>query len=422
MKKPIRLAALLLSLSLLTGCTASAGDLWSWKIADAPSSAAAAVTEAKTQKQAGACTPVAQRSDYKSLSNEKCRHLYDKLLDCAQNITDSKTENGYLVKTANLFTEKLSDNETRRTVMAFFNDNPQIFWLSNQYTYSFTLTGTSVQLYSRVRAEERTRLQKKLDTVVGQILSGVTSADSELEREDKLFDALADRCTYDSAASADTQQTDWQPYTAYGALVTGKAVCDGYSRAMQLLCSQAGLQCRLVNGNSKGAAHIWNLISIGGAWYHFDGTWMDGGIRTYDYFNVTDAVIKRDHTLSPQNGDVADCNFPLPAADSEQANYYQKCAVQIPALNAEVREQIVQALVHAAQQQKHSMALRLSDDLDFNKTVGQLFNGVPYFFQACVQEANGRLSSGKALSYTEMQYSAAASQNGVSVQLAYAQS
>ena len=54
--------------------------------------------------------------------------------------------------------------------------------------------------------------------------------------------------------------------------------------------------------------------------HHFDATWKDGSLRTYDYFNVTDAMIKRDHPISPQNGDAADCNVALPAASSDNAN------------------------------------------------------------------------------------------------------
>lgn len=418
MKKPIRLVALLLALSLLSGCTSSAEDFLSWKV-DPHSAASVTSVPSPTGQKTGTCTAIEQRSDYKSLPSDQCRHLYDKLLDCAHGITDSKNENGYLVKTANLFTEKLSDDETRHTVMAFFNDNPQIFWLSNQYTYSFSLTGTSVQLYSRVSSEECGVLQKKLDAVVVQIVSDVSSTDSELKKEEKIFDALADHCAYDNTASADKHQTNWQPYTAYGALVTGKAVCDGYSRAMQLLCGKAGLHCRLVNGDSKGASHIWNLICINKKWYHFDATWMDGGIRTYDYFNVTDAVIKRDHKLSPQDGDATDCNFPLSAASSEDANYYKKQAVQIAALDTNARKQIAQALVQAAENKKSSMALHIDKKLDFGKTVEQLFNGSPYFFQTCVQYANKHLQSGKGLSYTAMQYSTSAAQNGISIQLAY---
>lgn len=415
MKKSIRLIVTLLIFVLFSGCTLPWDD-------SLPGSSALVVSPASSgtlPTGKDACTAVEQRGDYQSLPNSRCRQMYDKLLSCAQQITGKKNENGYLIKTANLLTAKLSDEETKRTVMAFFNDNPQIFWISNQYTYTFTLTGTSVQLYSRVTAQERESLQKKLDSIVNQIMKGVTRQQSELEREATIFNALADRCTYDNAVSADSKQQDWQPYTAYGALVKGKAVCDGYSRAMQLLCGKAGVQCRLVNGSAKGAAHIWNLVRIDGKWYHFDATWMDNNVRIYDYFNVTAAIIQKDHKISPVGGDSSDCNFSLPAADSMEANYYRKLAVQVSALDRANRLRIARALVKAAQQKSTSIALHIDVNLPYNSTLNQLFNGQPYFFQSCVQYANSALPEKERLSYAAMQYSTVAAQGGVSVRLAY---
>lgn len=413
MKKMKCIAAAVVAAAMLSGCALLPGNLTQ---EDAP---LPAISSAASQAGKTACTAVTQRNDYQGLPSDQCRRMYDKLAECAQSITGAKDENGYLIRTANLITAKLTDEETKRTVMAFLNDNPQIFWVSNQYTYTFTLTGTSIQLYSRISSSERDTMQKKLNSTVSKILSGVSGRQAGLEREERIFTALADRCTYDKEASADSQQKSWQPYTAYGALVEGKAVCDGYARAMQLLCSGAGLPCRLVNGDSKGAAHIWNLICINGKWYHFDATWMDSSIRNYDYFNVTDAIIKKDHTLSPVDGDASDCNFPLPAAQSTADNYYQKCAVQISALDSDTRKKIAQALVQTAQEKKTVFALHINEKLTFNQTVDKLFNGSPYFFQSCVQYANTDLPEGKRLSYPTMQYSTSAVQGGISIRLAY---
>ena len=93
MKKPIRLATLALALSLLSGCTLPSKDFFSWKIEPA-SSAAVSSAAVKAGPKASACTAVEQRSDYKSLPSDQCRRLYEKLLDCAQDITDNKDENG----------------------------------------------------------------------------------------------------------------------------------------------------------------------------------------------------------------------------------------------------------------------------------------------------------------------------------------
>ncbi|MCH3971174.1 MAG: hypothetical protein LKE53_00095 [Oscillospiraceae bacterium] len=404
MKKPVRLLALVLALACLAGCS------FPETFASSVPSAAAAPASGST----AACTPVQQRGDYRSLPSNRCRRLYEKLLACAEEITDKKDKNGYLIQPASFY-ERLTDRETRLAVMAFFNDNPQIFWVSNQYTYTFTFSHTTVQLYSRVAKTERAGLQKKLDAAAAKALSGVSAGQTALARETALYQALAARCTY-AGSSTDSQ---WQSYTSYGALVQGKAVCDGYARAMQLLCAKAGLQCRLVNGSSKGGAHIWNLIEIDGKWYHFDATWMDANVQTFDYFNLNDTQIQQDHTISPTGGETTDCNLPLPVAKSQDANYYQKCATQVTALDRANEKKIAAALVQAAQKGETAVGLHLSAQLSFAETIEGLFSGPPYLFSACVTLANRSLPRGKKLFYTGMRYSTAEAQRGITVQLSY---
>jgi transglutaminase-like putative cysteine protease len=90
-------------------------------------------------------------------------------------------------------------------------------------------------------------------------------------------------------------------HTAYGALVDGLAVCDGYARAYLHLLRMVGIESRIVLGNAGGEHHAWNIIKLGGNWYHTDPTWNDpnswlfGSIR-YDYFLLNGTEIGRTHT------------------------------------------------------------------------------------------------------------------------------
>ena len=57
-------------------------------------------------------------------------------------------------------------------------------------------------------------------------------------------------------------------YSAYGALCCGKCVCDGYSRAFNLLARKAGIpSIEVINGN-----HAWNVYKIGNKYYEIDTT------------------------------------------------------------------------------------------------------------------------------------------------------
>ena len=80
-------------------------------------------------------------------------------------------------------------------------------------------------------------------------------------------------------------------FTPYGALFSGRAVCDGYARAAKILCDLAELDCYYVVGYCGGdpvnGGHAWNLVNVDGKWYQLDVTWNDCS-STDDFFLVTD--------------------------------------------------------------------------------------------------------------------------------------
>ncbi len=88
--------------------------------------------------------------------------------------------------------------------------------------------------------------------------------------------------------------------TAYGCLVEGKANCEGYSKAFNLLAAKMGLESQVITGTTdKGENHAWNQVKIGVEWYNIDVTWEDtdvaGEIRS-EYFLRPDKVFYRSHT------------------------------------------------------------------------------------------------------------------------------
>ena len=54
-------------------------------------------------------------------------------------------------------------------------------------------------------------------------------------------------------------------YTAYGCLVEGMAVCEGYSKAFQYLCDLSSfkdkVECHSVSGVTSGP-HMWNVVAM----------------------------------------------------------------------------------------------------------------------------------------------------------------
>lgn len=115
---------------------------------------------------------------------------------------------------------------------------------------------------------------------------------------------IINNCKY--ATDYETNKNPYY-YTAYGALINGKAVCDGYASAAKLLFDLCGIENIKVTGTSKGIGHAWNLIKLDNDYYHIDTTWDDpisyNGIDylKYNYYNLTDNEISIDHAWKTQD-------------------------------------------------------------------------------------------------------------------------
>lgn len=199
---------------------------------------------------------------------------------------------------------------------------PYIDYIGSQYTICIDGDGyvTSVEVTYDKTAEEAQAEKEKLDEKVGEILAGIEQGWSDYDKVLYFHDSIILGCTYDDTAD--------EPYSAYGCLVDGRAVCEGYAKAMQILCTKAGIKCIPVAGKAYDGGtvqpHLWNKVMIDGEWTNMDLTWddpvTDAGedyIR-YDYFGITDAECAKDHT--------ADDNkfLSYPEAFSSGANYYRR--------------------------------------------------------------------------------------------------
>lgn len=115
---------------------------------------------------------------------------------------------------------------------------------------------------------------------------------------------IINNCRY---ASDYETNNDPSYYTAYGALVNGNAVCDGYATSAKILFDLCGIENIKISGTSKGSGHAWNLIKLDNDYYHIDTTWDDpvsyNGIDylKYNYYNLTDSEISTDHTWNTQD-------------------------------------------------------------------------------------------------------------------------
>ncbi len=103
---------------------------------------------------------------------------------------------------------------------------------------------------------------------------------------------LCDNCRYDQDAGDDSLS-----HLAYGALVDGLAVCDGYTGAYNLLLKLEGIKCSALFNDS----HIWTLAALDGREYHIDVTWGDQYGRTdLRWFGMSAEQSRKHHQWTQQ--------------------------------------------------------------------------------------------------------------------------
>lgn len=221
---------------------------------------------------------------------------------------------------------------------ALRTDHPEYYWLSNQFAcgyfsgntaIAFDYKNDNIDISYLCTADERTVFNSKLKYSLEKFLSALSDNMNEYDKELILHDTLLNSTVYDKAAAADSSNNPFA-FTAYGALVNGTAICEGYSRAFQLLMKCVGIECTLITGSSKEQGHMWNKVKIESDWYNVDATWNDDDTYIFHtYFNITDKMIENDHEIHLDYSELSvdqleefdDFNIALPDCVSLKNNY-----------------------------------------------------------------------------------------------------
>lgn len=140
--------------------------------------------------------------------------------------------------------------------------------------------------------------RSQLESAADKILSGI-EGNSKLTDVQKAL-LLHDRLALTTEYAFGTTSTDDFQHTAYGALVKGSAVCQGYAMAYLYLLERVGIECYYCASSQLN--HGWNIVYIDGVPYHVDVTWDDrnyGDSRTdftgrtdHNYFLLSTAGLK----------------------------------------------------------------------------------------------------------------------------------
>lgn len=341
---------------------------------------------------------------YNSLKTDEEQYLYDKILDNVYHITGSTDSNGrYRTERFKITGVHMSEYSIRKVINAFSFDNPQIFWLENLFGYAYAGDDTIVEFYSIFSADECSKYIEKFNTEINEIISSVGKNMSEYEREKYIHDRVLENCTYKQGVTGSGD--GWQYFSAYGAIVDGEAVCEGYAKSMQILLSKVGIECYVIRGEGDGVGHMWNVVKLGGEWYHLDPTWNDtDDVISYEYFNVNTETVSKNHVINEYEGNIeienssdenqtVKYNFFVPMCTSMNMNYYNVEGYLLDEFTEKTDSGMIAALVNAVNNNRMYVPVRFGNSMTYGDYINTLFYESPYKFYYYVQQANEQLDS-----------------------------
>lgn len=186
---------------------------------------------------------------------------------------------------------KMGEDKFKEVYQKVVYDNPQLFWIANDFTYSYmdngVITNVKPTYFDTGNVET-------YENAVSEALKVVDEDMYDAEIALVLHDYLALNVSYDGTVDEAQEEVPASSYNSYGALVNQVAVCQGYSLAYVDLLKRCNLEAHYVS--SEEMNHGWVQVKIEGEWYHVDVTWDDvypdiPGAVKHDYFLKSDATL-----------------------------------------------------------------------------------------------------------------------------------
>ena len=176
-------------------------------------------------------------------------------------------------------------------------DCPEIFFVSGfhfrYYPDSANVELSPEYLFDKNKIKDH---QKAMKARVEKLVRPAVTM-TELEKEQYVHDFICQNVRYDKLKKSYSHEI-------LGPLGQGVGVCEGNAKTVKILCDQLGIWCIVVISEANPEKnikyrHAWNIVKIGGAYYHLDATFDNtlshmGPVR-YDYFNLDDGKVFRDH-------------------------------------------------------------------------------------------------------------------------------
>ncbi len=239
----------------------------------------------------------------------------------------------------------ITSHDTEEIDLAFravMIDHPEIFYVKG-YSIGKYMSGKTVKkivfsgTYTMSRPD-RDRAKERVDAYVENVITNCPEGAGDFDRIKYVYDYLIRNNEY--VIDSENNQN------VLSVVDNGRTVCQGYTKAMQLILNRMGMFCTVVNGkacgrngvpdaddlkdsqNAEWGGHVWNIVKCNGMYYNVDVTWGDAAITlmhadgttssdidiNYEFFLVDDATMTGTHDPEPV--------VRMPKCNSMEDNYY----------------------------------------------------------------------------------------------------
>ena len=146
------------------------------------------------------------------------------------------------------------------------------FSLDASMTYYANVNPTT--FFVTFRNRDYNDLNPQVQAKANEIAAHAAIYTTDYEKLRYINNYLVDNCEYVPEAVSNPDKYA-KAFTTYGCLIEGKAVCEGYTNSVQLLCELLGIPCLKVTGAAYGGDHIWNAVYLDDKWWMLDVTFND---------------------------------------------------------------------------------------------------------------------------------------------------
>lgn len=213
-------------------------------------------------------------------------------------------------------------------------DCPEIFY-GTGFHYRFYPDSTSAEffpeyLFDKGKIEEH---KKALEARIAKLVRPAQTL-TEWEKELYVHDFICENVRYDKLKKAYSHEI-------IGPLGQGVGVCEGIAKTVKILCDALGIWCMIAISDSNPDKkikyrHAWNVVKIDGSYCHLDATFDNtlgrGSVKRYDYFNLSDSQLFRDHEpilfSAPSCGDGENFYYRMKKLSFTKREDVEKRAVQ----------------------------------------------------------------------------------------------